>query len=169
MRFRTIVWAALLTVLAQCGIAAQMSTGGSGTNQTTITSKKLTFDYQSRYAVFEENVVVSDPRVNIKSDKLTAIFEKDNAPKTIIASGHVHIVQADKTAVCERAVYQVKGGQLELSGNPVLRRGTDMLKGTVIVFWRDQDKVEGQDVEMVMTSSGDQRFDDVVGKPNGKR
>lgn len=149
-------WVVLAAALSVAGAAlAPAEPAASATNSTTITSKRLTFDYQSRYAVFEEDVLVKDPAVRIQADKLTAVFEKDNNPKVIVAMGHVRIEQDDRRAVCERAVYEVKSGRLELTGNPVIRRGTEYLKGTTIVFWRNDNRVEGKDVQMVIDTGGD--------------
>lgn len=133
-----------------CRVMAEEPTGAGATNETVITSKRLTFDYRNHYALFEEDVVVTDPSVKILADKLTVLFDEENSAKTIVGTGNVRIVQTDKNAVCEKAVYQVKAGRLDLSGNPVLRRGKDVLKGKVITFWRDQEKMEGEDVQLVI-------------------
>ncbi len=146
---------ALAVLLAGAGAAGAEPQPAATTNSTMITSKRLTFDYQNRYAVFEEDVVVKDPAVQIKSDKLSAVFEKDNNPKVIVATGHVRIEQDDRRAVCDRAVYEVKSGRLELTGNPVIRRGTEYLKGTTIIFWRNDNRVEGKDVQMLLDTGGD--------------
>ena len=149
------VWAS-----AWLGLALAVSASGEAsmqmTNGTVITSKKLTFDYRNHVAVFEKDVVVTDPSVKIESDRLTVVFEKDNNPDKIIAMGNVRITTEDKRAVCERAVYQVKLGRLDLAGNPVVRRGQDVLKGRLLTFWKDQEKVEGEDVHLEMYMQGEE-------------
>ena len=150
-------WIAVLfaVLVSAVGRAAFAADATDATNRTVITSKRLSFDYQSHFAVFEENVVVTDPTVKIRADKMTVAFEADNTPKWITAVGNVHIEQADKKATCQRAIYQVKTGRLDLTGNPVMKRGQDLFKGTVITVWRDQDKMEGQDVQLIFSSGND--------------
>ena len=51
---------ALAAVAAERSLPEELE---AGQDVTVITSEKLTFDYGKNYAVFEENVVVSDPGI----------------------------------------------------------------------------------------------------------
>lgn len=133
-----------------------------GTNSTVITSQKLSFNYRSRFAVFEGNVFVSDPQVQIWADRMTVIFEKDNSMKMVTAAGNVRIQESDRNATCEKAVYDVRSGKFILSGSPVVRRGQEFLKGKVLVFWRNEETMEGEEVELKIIPSKGQGVQELL-------
>jgi len=126
--------------LAAAGWAEETEKSSATTN-TVITSKRLMFDYRRSIAVFEEDVVVVDPQMKIKSDKMNVIFDKENNVKSVTALGNVHIWQDDKTATCNQAVYITLTGEVIMTGEPKLHRGRDSLAGTKITFWTNDDKV----------------------------
>ncbi len=129
-----------LALNAWTGLAADPA-GGAGTNTTVITARHLDFDYPKRTAVFDGDVVVTDPRVTIKADSITALFNTNSQPETITAVGNVRIEQENRLALSSRATYSVKSGLLVLTGQPRVLRGTDELAGSRIIFSRDDDKV----------------------------
>lgn len=126
-------------------LAGVMAIPKAGTNETVITSRQLDFDYPKRTAVFDGDVVVTDVRVTIKADQMTALFSTNNQPEMITAVGNVVIDQQDRKATCERATYSVRSGLLVLTGKPVVQRGTEVMSGTRIIFSRDDDKVKCED------------------------
>ena len=149
---RRIAW--LLAVLGGAGglraQAADAVDAPPGTNSTTITSRHLDFDYPKRTAVFEGDVVVTDPRVTITSDSMTAVFATNNQPETITAVGNVRIEQEGRTALSSRATYSVKSGLLVLTGKPKVIRGTSVMMGSRIIFSRDDDKVTCEDATVTI-------------------
>jgi lipopolysaccharide transport protein LptA len=110
---------------------------------TVITSSKLTFDQEKRYALFEGDVVVTDPSLKMTADKLTVEFDETNKAKSIVAEGNVVIIQEeqDTTAWAGKAAYDVETGQIFMERKPRIRRGRDMLEGDTITFWRDHNKM----------------------------
>lgn len=109
---------------------------------TVITAEKLTFDYKKGLAVFENNVLVSDPEMQLACDRLTILFEKEtNKPQIIRAEGRVTVTQEDKTAHAELGVYEVNTGKIVLTGKPRVMRGRDLLEGETITFWRDENRM----------------------------
>lgn len=108
---------------------------------TVITSDKLTFDYSEQYALFEQNVIVTDPDMTLKSDNLRVIFSEAGSVTRIVATDNVVIEQADKIAYAGRAEYTVSDGAIKLTEQPRVRRGKDLLKGETITFWRNQNKM----------------------------
>lgn len=109
---------------------------------TVITSDRLTYDGTKGYALFERNVVVSDPQMKMKTDKMTLFFEGSNQVKTIVAEGRVILSQADKMAWAGRATYDVPSGKVVLEDSPRVMRGRDMMLGDRITFWRDENRLE---------------------------
>lgn len=110
-------------------------------NLTVITSDKLTFDYQKQFALFEQNVVVVDPEMRLYADRMTVRFGSDNRVTEIKAEGRVHIIQEDKEARSESAIYNLAQGVIILTGKPQVTRGQDILTGDKITFWRDQNRM----------------------------
>ena len=110
---------------------------------TVVTADKLTFDYIKKFAVFDGNVVVNDPRLQLSSDKLTIVFTEDGGAQTVKAEGKVLLTQGDKKARADVASYDVPSGKIVLAGGPPqVMQGRNILEGEVITFWRDQQKVE---------------------------
>lgn len=108
---------------------------------TVITSDRLTYDGGRGLAVFEGNVVVSDPSLKLKSDKLTVFFAERSEVKRMLAEGRVVISSEDRRGWAKRASYDVASGQVVLEGEPRVMRGKDMLIGDRITFWRDENRV----------------------------
>ena len=47
----------------------------------------------------------------------------------------------EQKALAGKAVYDVKAGKITLTINPELRRGEDLVKGEVIMFWTDSERL----------------------------
>lgn len=130
-----------------CGLAVVLGVGliveaaAQGTNQTVITAKRLTFDYKRFIAVFEDEVVVEDPKVRIESDQMTVIFHRTNDVKSVTATGNVRMKSQDKVATCKKAVYLADTEEVLLTGDAVLSRGRDRVSGDRITFYLNQERV----------------------------
>ena len=123
-------------------LAAGEAAGGSSVEPVTVvTSEKLTFDYKKQYALFENNVVVTDPEMQLAADRLTVFFDAKGKAKSIKAEGRVTIQQADKTAQSGLATYDFESGKIVLAVKPRVTRGRDTLEGELITFWRDQNRL----------------------------
>jgi lipopolysaccharide transport protein LptA len=122
--------------------AADKAEGGSVVEAVTvITSEKLTFDYKKQYALFENNVLVTDPEMQLAADRLTVIFDAKGKAQSIKAEGRVTIKQLDKTAQAGLATYDFETGKIVLAIKPRVTRGRDTLEGELITFWRDQNRM----------------------------
>jgi lipopolysaccharide transport protein LptA len=122
--------------------AAGNADGGPAVEAVTvITSEKLTFDYKKQYALFENNVIVTDPEMQLAADKLTVIFDAKGKAQSIKAEGRVTITQTDKTAQSGLATYDFETGKIVLAIKPRVTRGRDTLEGELITFWRDQNRL----------------------------
>lgn len=108
---------------------------------TVITSDRLTFDARNRYALFEHNVLVTDPKMQLAADKLTVEFDEQNRARVIRAEGRVTITQFDRTAQAGLATYDLESGKIVLVGKPRITRGRDVLEGEVITYWRNEDRM----------------------------
>ena len=162
------VWFGLVAWLVATSVQAAEDEGPADveatTNSTVITSKHLDFDYTNRTAVFEGDVVVTDPRVKILADTITAVFNTNNAPETVTAVGNVRIEQTDRRATSSRAVYSVKSGLLVLTGKPKVIRGADVMTGSRIIFSRDDDKVKCDNAILKITPGQSGGLDEFIKK-----
>lgn len=161
-------WAVALWLASWAGGA--FAQADDAADLTVITSEKLTFDYQKRFAHFEENVVVVDPDMKLYADKMTVIFSDSNKVTEIKAEGKVHIVQEDKQARSDIAIYSVVQGVIVLTGKPQVTRGQDILTGDKIIFWRDQNKMVVEPrARLVLQSQGAGKSPNLLGeKPRGR-
>ncbi len=108
---------------------------------TEITSVRLTFNQEERFALFEENVVVIDPALRLTTDRLTVYFDEHNEARLIEAVGQVVIEQEDTKAWAGKATYDLLSGKLFLEDQPRIKRNRDLLEGDTITFWRDDNKL----------------------------
>jgi lipopolysaccharide transport protein LptA len=121
--------------------AGEKKTESSTEAVTVITSEKLTFDYKKQYALFENNVLVTDPEMQLAADRLTVLFDDKGKARSIKAEGRVTVRQADKTAQAGLATYDFETGKIVFAIKPRVTRGRDVLEGEVITFWRDQNRM----------------------------
>jgi lipopolysaccharide export system protein LptA len=139
-----VAWAGLCSGLpAQAAMEDNGQSLEASPNATVITADKLTFDYIKKFALFENNVLVNDPRLQLSANRLTIVFTEDGGAQTIKAEGKVLLTQGDKKARSDVATYDVASGQIVLAGGPPqVMQGRNILEGEVITFWRDQQKLE---------------------------
>ena len=138
-----------MVILAILGLAWSASadepvkpaTAGESTNSTVITSTRLSFDQQKRQAVFEKNVVVTDREIKILADCLKVFFTEDNKVDRVEAEGNVTIIRNDLKATGGKAVYDIKEGRLQLTGNPRIQRDQDTLTGETVTLWRNSKRI----------------------------
>ena len=146
---KTLKWIWVAAAVLGAGLPARAALEDDGRsleaspNATVVTADKLTFDYIKKFALFENNVLVNDPRMQLSANRLTIIFTEDGGAQTIKAEGKVLLTQGDKKARADLATYDVVSGRIVLAGGPPqVMQGRNILEGEVITFWRDQQKVE---------------------------
>ena len=134
-----------------CAVPTAFSADQSVSNKTTITSDRLSFDYQRMTAEFENNVVVIDANMRLKADKLNVIFDNDSNMKQAIAIGDVHLWQQDKVGTCQKAIFIAKTGEIMLVGDAQIKRGNDLVRGDKITFWINEDRMVCEPGNLVLT------------------
>lgn len=148
----------LVAVVMGAGLAPAAEKAPDEDKLTVITSERLTFDYKQHFALFEENVVVTDPEIKILADKLTVVFDDKNAAKSVKAEGHVQLLQLDKQAQSDLADYDVVSGEIQLHGNPKVTRGKDVLTGDTIIFWRNENRMKvNKRAKLILSPDGSRK------------
>ena len=140
-RLLTIGLTGLLLAAPSVFAAADAKKAEGEEEVTVITSDKLTADYKQHFALFEGHVVVTDPQMQLTSEKMTVTFDNNNKIKFIKAEGKVNIRQDDRLAKADVGTYDLETGKIVLTGNPRVTRGKDVLEGEVITMFRNESRL----------------------------
>lgn len=109
--------------------------------ETVITSERLTYDYDEKFALFETNVVVTDPRMTLTADKLHVRFKESGEVVWIQATGNVIITQENRKAYAGKVTHTVESGEFLLEDDPKVIREKDMVSAEKIRFWHNEKRV----------------------------
>ncbi len=142
--YSRLTWLSLAFMLVRIGAEADSPARpeyAEDPEATVITSESLVYEGENMVAVFKNEVRVIDPRIRLSADKMTVRFGEDNSIIHIEAEGDVYIVQEDRQSWSQMAAYDVPTGEIVLDGDPLIRRGMDMLQGDRITFWRDESRI----------------------------
>lgn len=121
-----------------------------------VTSQQLEADQMQRKAVFSGEVVAKQGDIVLHSDKLV-IYSLPDADRVdrLEALGQVRVVQLDRVATAERAVYRQQQETLELYGHAEVQQGQNRVSGDeIVVYLRENRSVvkseEGGRVKAVL-------------------
>jgi len=104
-----------------------------------VTAQQLEADQQQRQAIFSGEVVAKQGDITLYSDKLIvySLPEEDQVDR-LEAFGHVRVVQIDRTATADRAIYRQFEETLVLYGNAEVHQGKNRVAGDeIIVYLRE--------------------------------
>lgn len=108
-----------------------------------------------RRLVFSRNVVVIQGDIELRADRLEAIYpEGASRPETLIAEGHVVVEQGDRHARCEKATYERKLRTIVCSGKAEVVQGCDLVRGREIEFDLERERVRVTGAASVLIRSG---------------
>lgn len=126
-----------------------------------IKSDGLLTDNNKKMATFSGNVIARQGDLVIYADKLVVSYSAEgSAISTAEVFGNVRIVQGSRRAQADHGVYDAKGGKILLDGNPRVLQNEDVVSGTVITYFLDEDRSE-------VTSGSGGRVEAVI-HPRGK-
>ncbi len=143
LRLALIPFAAVLFlagILSAPGAPKPGSTASRG--PTTVTSDRLEFDYKNYLALFEGHVRIVDPMFTMSADKMLIWFENTNDVTRVDAVGNVNMQSLDRKATCGKAVYTRSNGAIVLTGDPVVSKGENTLRGQKITVWIGDSRVD---------------------------
>ena len=138
-----------------------------------IRSHDLEFFYNDKRIVYRGAVVATQGDATLKSSTLTVTYEEPaTAPaqgsptnttpgqkiKEIVAEENVEITSTTRHATCNKAVFNDKSRTIVLSGNAILRDGTNEVTGQKVTIYVDEGRttVEGNP-EMTLTPKPDEK------------
>jgi lipopolysaccharide export system protein LptA len=122
-------------------------------------------------SVFTGNVVVTGDDLRITCDRLDVVSirggdkndtigQQENF-KSLLATGHVHMVQRDREASCGRAQVLPRDNKVILTENPVVidHSNNSVATGEPLVLLRGERRVTGQNVRITLPPVKDLGFD----------
>ena len=117
----------------------------------TITSNTMEARKKENVVIFKGNVVAQQKEYTLYSKELSVYYADGKEIKEMVATGGVKIVQLNKVATGEKAVYNRETRLVVLTGNPQVEQDCDVVKGDKITIFLDEDKslVEGGDTNRV--------------------
>jgi len=149
-----------LAAAAAWGADASGGAPAAASGQTEITAGRLEFNYEQMQGTFSSNVVVRDAAMTLETDHLWVALDRESHQITVArATGRVRIVEKARVATAERAEYNGRDGKLVLSGNAVVQRERDALRGRTITFWRGDNRIECEPVSMTLFPEKGQSLD----------
>jgi lipopolysaccharide transport protein LptA len=116
---------------------------------TRITADHMEYNYKESVAILTDNVKVDDVRFTLTADQLFVFLESTNTLERLVVKGNVKVINEDRRASCDRAVYIRAEERLVMAGNAKLQSmdkngKARTVKGDKITIW---------------TKKGDQRME----------
>lgn len=88
-----------------------------------------------RHLVFRDRVVVRQGDIELRTERLDAFYAPgDSQPERLVARGKVEVVQGDRVAHCDEAVYVRADDTVVCSGRAELVQGCDVVRGERLEF-----------------------------------
>lgn len=114
---------------------------------TRATADRMAYNYKEGVATLTNNVVVSDPRFTLNADRAFIFFEGTNTLSQLVVMGNVTMVNENRTAICDKAVYTKKDNILVLVGHATLStmdedKSVSTIKGDKITIWTVEERIE---------------------------
>ena len=106
-----------------------------------VTAQKLEADQVKRQAVFTGEGVAKQGDMTLYSDKLV-VYSRPDADQVdrLEASGNVRVIQLDRTATADRAVYRQQQETLVLYGNAEVHQGQNQVTGDEITVYLQENR-----------------------------
>ena len=106
-----------------------------------ITAQRLEAHQQQRQAIFSGEVVAKQGDMSLYCDKLVvySLPEEDKVDR-LEAFGQVRVVQLDRTATADRAIYRQRAGTLVLIGNAKVHQGQNQVAGEEITVFLNEER-----------------------------
>ncbi len=126
-----------------------------------LAADRLDVDNKIKVARFIGNVVAVQDDVRLNADMVSVFYEREESDRSadpgaglsaltggggeirsLVASGHVIMIQENRRATCEQIVFDQEKGTVTLTGKPRFFSGTDVLEGEKIVIFVQEERVE---------------------------
>ena len=106
-----------------------------------ITSQQLEVLQQQRQSIFTGDVVVKQGEMTLSADKLIVVLKKDqDLVERLEAVGAVKVIQLDRIATAEKAVFYQLEEKLVLSGSAEVVQGQNKISGDEITLYMKENR-----------------------------
>ncbi len=123
------------------GFAAGQTAAPDTTQPIEITAQKLELIQQQRQSIFTGDVVATQGDMTLSADKLTVfLLENQDQIDRLEAVGTVKVVQLDRVATADRAVFYQLEEKLVLSGHAVVVQDNNKVSGEEIVIYLKENR-----------------------------
>ncbi len=123
---------------------AMAQTGIDSEKPIEISADQLEVQQENQLAVFSGNVVAVQGGITMKSARMLVYYSNSGSKESsggmaqgirqIVADGGVFFTSATETARGQQATYDVNGEQITMTGDVVLTREQNVLKGQKLVY-----------------------------------
>lgn len=113
-----------------------------------VTAQQLEAHQEQRKAIFSGDVVAKQGDITLYCDKLIVYsLPVEDQVDRLEALGSVRVVQLDRTATADRAIYRQLQGTLVLYGNAQVHQGQNLVTGEEITVYLQENRsvVKGGD------------------------
>ncbi len=108
---------------------------------TYITSDNLSLEAKERIFIYNGNVDVKHKNMELKADKVTGYYSKDNKIEKLVAIGHVFITQGTTIkARSEEATYDAVKKIIVLTKSPELEKDKSLLSADEITIFVEEER-----------------------------
>lgn len=98
-------------------------------------------------AVWSGGVKVRRGETRLSCDRLVVTYTRGQEIKALECIGSVEVIDGDRWAKGERAVFDNLKGILEVTGSPEARQGPNRMRGSKVIFFMNKNLLEVQNVE----------------------
>lgn len=111
-----------------------------------ITSDTVEASQKQNMVTFKGNVVAKQEDITLYANTIVVYYNADTKKvREIMAIGNVRIVQLDRRATGQKAIFQQDENRVILEGDAVLREGENVIRGEKVTYFVDEERsvVEG--------------------------
>ena len=106
-----------------------------------ITARQLEVMQQQRQSIFTGDVVAKQGEMTLYADKLIVVFQKEqDQVERLEAIGGVRVLQLDRVATAEKAIFFQLEERLVLSGDAEVTQGQNKISGAEITLYMKENR-----------------------------
>ena len=136
---RVLSFILMIVFLLPVTVAAAPADTGQSRSPIHVTSDRLEADDEARTVIFSGRAVATQDDVTIHADRLTIRYTGEQREIVqVIADGHVRIVQQDKVATGDKAIFFNREERVVMTGSPKVTEGDNSVEGEEITLYLNE-------------------------------